>query len=325
MENKNLELNPNWITGFVDAEGCFYVRFVKSNSYKTGWLVQACFQLGVHNRDLELLLLIKSFFKGVGSIYGNDKGKYVLYQVRNLDDILRVIIPHFDKYPLIGEKYNNYLLFKNIVNLMNNKEHLNKEGLNKIISYKSSLNKGITEDLKISFPNIKKAKLLDMNIANNINPYWIAGFFTGEGCFFTSRNTVRVDIAQHSRNRNLILSLKNTLGCGVLYEKYVNVTVLRISKLEDIYRIIIPLFNKYSIKGIKAMDYNDFCIIAELIYNKDHLTPEGYIKIKNIKNGMNKSRKFQGKVVIGRIRYLLNIVYKHLGVRLTSFPYRKIV
>jgi len=34
--NIKYKLNPNWVTGIIDAEGCFYVRFAKSKNYKTG-------------------------------------------------------------------------------------------------------------------------------------------------------------------------------------------------------------------------------------------------------------------------------------------------
>jgi hypothetical protein len=36
MNKKNYKLNSNWVTGFVDAEGCFYVRVSKSKKHKTG-------------------------------------------------------------------------------------------------------------------------------------------------------------------------------------------------------------------------------------------------------------------------------------------------
>ena len=55
------KLNPNWVTDLVDAKGCFYVRIVRSKNHKTEWWVQACFQLGFHIRDKDLLLQIKSF------------------------------------------------------------------------------------------------------------------------------------------------------------------------------------------------------------------------------------------------------------------------
>jgi hypothetical protein len=40
---------------------------------------------------------IKSFFNEIGSIsFSNDNG--VMYRVNKLDDIINIIIPHFDKY-----------------------------------------------------------------------------------------------------------------------------------------------------------------------------------------------------------------------------------
>jgi hypothetical protein len=98
--NIKYELNPYWVTGFTDAEVCFYVRVAKSKNYKTGWLIQACFQLGLHIRDKYLLLQIKSFFNETGSIY-KINNKAIIYQVRNLDEITKAIIPYFEKYPLI--------------------------------------------------------------------------------------------------------------------------------------------------------------------------------------------------------------------------------
>ena len=88
--NNKYKLNPYWITGLIDAEGCFYVRLVKSKNHKTGWWIQACFQLGFHIRDKYLLLKIKYFFDEKGSIY-TINNKAVLYQVRNLNAQKKVI------------------------------------------------------------------------------------------------------------------------------------------------------------------------------------------------------------------------------------------
>jgi hypothetical protein len=51
---------------------------------------------------------------------------------------------HFEKFPLLTEKQADFVLFKEIVTIMSNKQHLNIEGLNKILMLKSSLNKGLT-------------------------------------------------------------------------------------------------------------------------------------------------------------------------------------
>ena len=49
-------------------------------------------------------------------------------------------------------------------------------------------------------------------------------------------------------------------------------------------------FNKYSIVGVKALNYNDWCEVALIIKNKGHLTKSGYDKIVEIKEGMNRNR-----------------------------------
>ena len=47
----------------------------------------------------------------------------VEFRVSTLKDIVNVIIPHFDKYPLITKKYYDYILFKQVILLMLNKVH----------------------------------------------------------------------------------------------------------------------------------------------------------------------------------------------------------
>ena len=91
----------------------------------------------MHIADLDLILKLKKFF-------GVDIGKIILfkdtctYRVDRLTDNLEVIIPHFDKYPLVTQKLADYILFKEIVSLMKNKEHLTLDGCaaRKILSYK---------------------------------------------------------------------------------------------------------------------------------------------------------------------------------------------
>jgi hypothetical protein len=85
-------------------------------------------------------------------------------------------------------------------------------------------------------------------------------------------------------------SLLKTLKCGIVSQQSKDVTLLTVSKFKDIYNEIIPLFNEYNIRGIKALDFQDFCKIAELINKKAHLTLAGLEEINKIKLNMNKSR-----------------------------------
>lgn len=84
---------------------------------------------------------------------------------------------------MISQKQSDFLLFKSIIELVDKGEHLNIDGLKNIISLKASLNKGLSKDIKRYFPKVIKAERSIVNVPKNINYYWIAGFFSGEGCF----------------------------------------------------------------------------------------------------------------------------------------------
>ena len=65
---------------------------------------------------------------------------------------------------------------------------------------------------------------------------------------------------------------------------------LTITKISIITKIIIPLFNKYPLLGVKYLDYLDWCKIANLMSGGKHLTNEGSKLIKEIKFGINSCR-----------------------------------
>ena len=133
------------------------INVLKDSGFRTGWHVIPVFRIKLHLKDEELLKEVQAFFVspqgiGVGKI---SRGKdYCEYMITSLRDIVKVIIPHFDNYPLITQKASDYLLFKRIIDLMKLKEHLTSEGLKNIVLLKSSLNLGLSDQLKAAFSNL---------------------------------------------------------------------------------------------------------------------------------------------------------------------------
>lgn len=107
--------------------------------------------MGVDHSDKALLESFKTYL-GVGKIYKHSSTS-VQYEVKTVNE-LEAIISHFDKYPLITKKRLDFDLFKFAVNCLRNKEHLNKEGFEKLLSIKASVNKGLSPRLQASFPHI---------------------------------------------------------------------------------------------------------------------------------------------------------------------------
>lgn len=131
----------------------------------------------------------------------------------------------------------------------------------------------------------------------------MAGFITGEGCFFidiykskTNKigSAVRLKflIGQHVRDIDIMKSLPDYLGCGryTLAPAGYNHGEYIVSKLSDINEKIIPFLVTYPVIGNKALDFSDFCEASIILKNREHLTHEGLEKIKIIKIGMNRGR-----------------------------------
>lgn len=95
---------------------------------------------------------IKAYFDTAGNIVKRKNSASLV--ICSIEEIIKVVLPHFKNYPLITKKYVDYLLFSEAVYLIKNKEHLTKEGLNKIVAFKSSMNLGLSDELKIDFPSV---------------------------------------------------------------------------------------------------------------------------------------------------------------------------
>jgi hypothetical protein len=84
--------------------------------------------------------------------------------------------------------------------------------------------------------------------------------------------------------------LKKYFGSGTIeINTKTSVLMLTITKISIITKIIIPLFNKYPLLGVKYLDYLDWCKIANLMSEGKHLTNEGLKLIKEIKAGTGKA------------------------------------
>lgn len=72
----------------------------------------------------------------IGSIHLDHTRNRVIYSIDSKKDLQKLII-HIEKYPLLTPKAADFLLFKQVVELMSNKAHFTIEGLNQIRKYKS--------------------------------------------------------------------------------------------------------------------------------------------------------------------------------------------
>lgn len=223
-----------------------------------------------------------------------------------------------EKYPLVSDKISDFLLFKQCIDIIKTKEHLSEKGLIKILGLKSSLNKGLSEKLIEAFPNIIPVNRPEYIFKGIPDPFWVSGFISGDGSFnlHVSENNSKVkvfltySICLHIKDQKLIeglvtyfekLNIDSIEDLAVQPKtgqkkgsKHISLTentvTLYFRKFSEIDNIIIPFFCKFPIQGQKALDFTDFCKVAKLVKNKDHLTSEGFNRIKIINSTMNRRR-----------------------------------
>lgn len=289
-------IKPWFITGFSDAEGSFNIVIAKSPSNTIGWRIQTRFIIEIHLKEIATLNMIQNFFGGIGTITINPKKNSARYTVVSFNDIQNIIVPHFNKYPLQSAKKIDFELWKDCVNIISEKKHLTQNGLEQIVRNKTAMNLGASIQLMSEFPNVKPL-IRPPFITNdeNLNPDWVSGFVEGDGSFFVSIKPTTnhvlpgMSIGQNIREKPLLEKIHKFFeGIGNVYTNSSNNSVeWKIRRLSDFKKVIIH-FNSYPLMGIKSYNFIIWREIISLIEAKAHLTPEGFDRVKSLKDQLNK-------------------------------------
>ena len=144
-DNQQGRLNPWYIVGFTDGEGCFSISIFKNTTTRLGYQVFPEFVLTQGAKSTIVLQEIQKHFN-CGKIYENrrtDNHRENLhrYCVRSMKDIQEKIIPFFEKYPLKTNKRFDFETFCLAVDMIARKEHLNPDGLDRLRSLAATMNR----------------------------------------------------------------------------------------------------------------------------------------------------------------------------------------
>ena len=135
---QDVDLDPEWVVGFVDGEGCFYVGIYAHPGMKLGYQVLPEFRVVQHERDLQVLYALKRFFR-CGVVRRNREDRYEL-RIRNLSCLERVV-SFFEAHPLKTKKNADFKRFARIVRWMQEGQHLTPEGLMRIVETALPMNR----------------------------------------------------------------------------------------------------------------------------------------------------------------------------------------
>lgn len=134
-------LDPQYVVGFVDGEGCFSITVNKHSNRLPE--VRLLFEIEVREDDEDILCQIQEVLQ-CGSIYRLSYERYqkwrphVKYKVGNFHDITNKIIPFFQQNPLRAKKRYQFQKFCRVAEMMQRKEHLKAEGVERVLHIRHS-------------------------------------------------------------------------------------------------------------------------------------------------------------------------------------------
>jgi len=139
---KEIHMDINsYVTGLTEGEGCFCVSFNFRSKMNTNIEVRPSFSLSLNQKDLLLLQKIHKVFN-CGAIRRSVHDRCYKYEVRNIDDLTKIIIPHFRKTPLIGAKASDFDKFAKVCEMIKANQHRSKKYLPELIEIAYSINNG---------------------------------------------------------------------------------------------------------------------------------------------------------------------------------------
>lgn len=133
--NDSYDFNNHWIAGFSDADASFQIKIInRENRLKPE--IRLNFQ--IDQKDNNVLLLIKEVF---GGNIGYRKSQDTYYYGSTSFASAKRVINYFDHFNLQSSKHINYLKWRKVYIMIQEKKHLMETRINKIIKLKKSMNR----------------------------------------------------------------------------------------------------------------------------------------------------------------------------------------
>lgn len=258
-----------WLVGITDGNGIFSI------AYQNGkWILT--YKIVFSQYNLRTLCYIKKNI-GFGSITkDNNKGQFF---IRDRKIIENVLLPIFDKYPLLTSKYFNYLKFKQALYILNNINLINQDKYKKLFVLKQELMPKNYISPAWNNINIKESN----SVKNIMSKPWLVGFIEAEGSFYlVSKDPTRIvhGFGLTQKLDKIVLdSIRLILHIPSSVKSKHNFYLLDTTNSRAVENII-KYFHK-TMKGMKSFEYR----IWARSYNK---YKGDYIKLSKIKDIVRK-------------------------------------
>ncbi len=135
-------VSDDYLIGFAEGEGCFYVGIVPSKETKTGWQVIYYFKVS-QNPSGKMVLEYFQNRLGCGYLKANSltdrTDKSLAFVVRDFKSLRSKVIPFFEG-KLVTGKRKDFEKFKRVIEIVGSGAHLERLGMDEILGLAYSMN-----------------------------------------------------------------------------------------------------------------------------------------------------------------------------------------
>lgn len=132
----------DYISGYVDGEGSFAVSIQRNRTCRVGFQLVPEFHVSQNGDRAEVLELIRERL-GCGYIKPNSRrDRALVYVVRDRRALIELVIPFFERVPLLSSKHAEFVRFAHVVRAMDSGVHLTDAGFGELLDVALSMNGG---------------------------------------------------------------------------------------------------------------------------------------------------------------------------------------
>lgn len=307
-------LTPGYISGLVQTDGSFFCVVSLSANNLFGLQFRPKFAITADLDSKYVLLSIKDYFN-CGVVTENNRLHTAEYIVDKLEDLIKIIIPHFIKYPVFCAKLHSFELFYDLVSALYNKTHRSLSDRKLLLIKALSMNvttnrKKDRIDLLFSKLNIDNGSSIPLltnkylsvkDIQSCLSEDFIAGVIDGDGSvhiIFTNQGKIKpaFSIKSDSQAKPLLDLIRAQLGdIGSIQITKDGYTVFMITGIKQIVENLIPFLDKNPLFSERANHYKIFREVSLTLYenaqNNKLLSLQTKLDIVEKAYNMNKKGK----------------------------------
>jgi LAGLIDADG endonuclease len=142
QERPSIEAIPaslgSFLSGFALGEGSFMIVCRKRDDYRRSFKLSAAFNVSQRDR-VPLELFRETLGCGALRTAGN-QGWY--WEVNRLSELTSQIVPFFDRFPIVGQKADDYRLWRSALALLGAAGGLSDRDYHQVLALRERMNRG---------------------------------------------------------------------------------------------------------------------------------------------------------------------------------------